>query len=479
MSGDYMASTYNFAHGEHFLDAIRSSGYKNAAMALGELVDNSLQAGAENVQILTTEHRVVPQQRSVRRIKEIAVLDDGHGMDPTLLRRALKLGDGTHFDDDEGIGKFGVGLPQASVSQAKRVDVWSWQDGIEEAAHTYIDLTDKAWVEEMVIPEPDEAPIPEKWKKMGDFDNESGTLVVWSHVDRCAWKRARTLYRHSQDLIGRMYREWLHPGNSDLEAGISLTLMNEETKEVEKTWDFGPNDPLYLMSDTTVELPEGSPDPPFEKHGSVQEIEYAVGLPDDTVSEETVRLTFSIAKPETRAPVDGRDAGHAPHGKHAKNNVGLSIVREKRELKLDSGWADKDPRNRWWGAQIEFGRRMDDIFGVTNNKQGAERLSEVADKDWEDFAEPGESLHETKERLKEEDFPTFVCLDIAHVIQKRISMLKDKVEEIGKQTPSEKDESDKRHEQTPEKQATEATEKRKQEGQEGESDKDEDLPAKE
>ena len=471
-----LAHDYDFARGQHFMDAIRSSGYKNAAMAVGELVDNSIQAGAENVDILVSQHRVKPNQRRVKRIKEIAVLDDGKGMDADLLRRSLKMGDGTHFDEQDGIGKFGVGLPQASVSQAKKVEVWSWQNGIENVQYTYIDLSDDDWVEQMVIPDPEENPIPDKWKGMSEFDDESGTLIVWSKVDRCTWKKAKTLYRHSENLIGRMYRNWLQPDTEKKDVDISLITYDEDNEELGETWEFQPNDPLYLMENTNVDLPEGVPDPPFEQSGPTVEKKYKIEQPDGEVTEETVELTFSITKPETRRKIDGRPAGHASHGKHAKENMGLSIVREGRELNLDSNWVpSKEPQHRWWGAKVEFGRKMDEIFGVTNNKQRADRLSGVANSDWEDFQEGDESVQQTKERLKEEDFPTYVCLDIKERIDKTIrDQLWTKVQEMGQYTDDDQDDVEKRHEDSPERQATQATKTRREEtGKKGDSDNEE------
>jgi hypothetical protein len=396
-------------------------------------------------------------------------------MDEDLLRRSLKLGDGTHFQDDQGIGKFGVGLPQASVSQAQKVDVWTWQNGIEDALHTFIDLTDDEWVERGIINEPKGMSITDKWQDMASFDKESGTLVVWSDVDRCNWKKAKTLYRHSQNLIGRMYRNWLHRDTDYRDVDISLILYDDDNGEVDKTWDFQANDPLYLLDNTSVPLPEEIPDPMFEEAGTVERV-YTVNPPDSEDSEEQVSMTFSISKPETRQRVDGNYAGSAPHGKHSKENVGLSIVREGRELTLDKNWADKDPRNRWWGAQIEFGRKMDDIFRVTNNKQGADRLSEVANTDWEDYGEEGESTSETRNRLKEEDFATFVCLDVKHEIEDTIDLLMNKVEEIGEHNVDDEDKEERRHQETPERHGTDVTEDRKESGKTGDSDEEEDLP---
>ena len=45
----------SMVNNEAFIKALRSSGYRDAAMALGELMDNSLQAGAKNVDLLIKE----------------------------------------------------------------------------------------------------------------------------------------------------------------------------------------------------------------------------------------------------------------------------------------------------------------------------------------------------------------------------------------------------------------------------------------
>ncbi len=208
---------YSFFSGIKAIDAIRSSGYKNAAMALGELVDNSLQAGAENVEILVSSFKDRSGKRNVTATKNIAVLDDGSGMKKDILRRALRLGDGTCFDKDDGIGKFGVGLPQASVSQCKRVDVWSWQDGVENALHTYIDLDSQDWIDDFSIPEPKNEKIPDKWLNVGNIFSETGTLVVWSNIDRLNWKTPTALHRNSEFFIGRMYRYWLNDDKASID----------------------------------------------------------------------------------------------------------------------------------------------------------------------------------------------------------------------------------------------------------------------
>src|SRR5690625_5163712 len=146
--------------------AMRDNGYKNAAYALAELMDNSIQAGAKTVQLLCADRDVQVGQRTRKRLHEVAVLDDGSGMDSETLQIALQFGNGTRLDRDQqtGMGRFGMGLPSASISQCQRVDVWSWTDGIDNALHSYIDLTEIDSGTMRRLPQPERMELPDVWR---------------------------------------------------------------------------------------------------------------------------------------------------------------------------------------------------------------------------------------------------------------------------------------------------------------------------
>ena len=77
--------------------AMRDNGYKNAAYAIAELIDNSIQHGATKVELLCAEIDVQFNMRNVTRVNQIAVLDNGKGMDKEVLRMALQFGNETFF----------------------------------------------------------------------------------------------------------------------------------------------------------------------------------------------------------------------------------------------------------------------------------------------------------------------------------------------------------------------------------------------
>jgi hypothetical protein len=185
--------------------AMRDSGYKNTAYALAELIDNSIDATAELVEVFACEAPVKVESRTSYRVERIAVLDNGEGMDPPTLRRALKYGDGRGADPTR-IGRFGMGLPNSSMSQCTRLDVWSWKNGPANAMHTYLSLEQIETGQVDDVPEPTHQPLPDYWQDLSEGLGSTGTLVVWSELDRVNWYGAAATLRNTADLIGRIYR---------------------------------------------------------------------------------------------------------------------------------------------------------------------------------------------------------------------------------------------------------------------------------
>jgi len=394
--------------------AMRDSGYKNTAYALSELIDNSVQASANLVEVFCIEDTIQFEQRSGRRITSIAVLDNGSGMPHDILRLALQFGNGTYLNNRSGIGRFGMGLPNASISQGKCVEVWSWQSGPENALYSYLDIDEIESGSMRHVPEPIAKPVPTTWREIGKGFCTHGTLIVWSKLDfeRLTWKRSKATLEHTETLVGRIYRKFIN--NGDLT--IRLTALTKDTEIF--CHDVKANDPLYLMNSTSTPVPFDSI-PMFYKYGEEDQI-YNICLGESTHS---VTIRASVAKIET-LPEDGIDRGSKPYGKHAAKNIGISIVRADRELELDSSWSSGyDPIDRWWGIEVDFPPELDEIFGVTNNKQTATLLSSMVNFDWTIEAEPGESYPDFKKRIAEEGDPRAILIHIVDYIRDTKSSL--------------------------------------------------------
>ena len=151
-----------------FLMGIRDLGYKDTPYAFNEINDNSIQAGARSI-----NYEILGTKNSVR---EIVVYDDGHGMPKDMLSVAVTWG-GTHRQGSrKGYGKYGYGLPSASLSLAKKYTVYSkipgqdWHKIIFDITH--LDSGGKHSTLDSIVSVPEKCALP---KFIQDFER------VWTN----------------------------------------------------------------------------------------------------------------------------------------------------------------------------------------------------------------------------------------------------------------------------------------------------------
>ncbi|MET8658027.1 ATP-binding protein [Streptomyces griseus] len=420
-----MTSKYSIVTSDLTVKALQDSGYKSTAHAIAELIDNGIEAGADIVELFVVESTDRPSQRSRHRVEKIAVLDNGSGMDPETLRQSLRFGAGTR-QQRKGIGRFGVGLPNSSISQCDRVDVWSWTNGPDNALHTYLDLTEvRGGLEE--VPEPKLDGVPDEWQALAEGLGTSGTLVQWTQLERVQWRGAEATLANTESLIGRIYRRLIAEGTR-----IKL-VPARGWAPLPGVRDARPNDPLYLMAPSATPAPFDTK-PMFRPFGAgnVGEIgveRFMVRGADG--NEYPVFVRSSIAVDAARRPDIGGEEwpkavspslnpGEAPWGKHAAKNLGISLIRANRELDLDTGWTNSyDPVERWWGVEIDFPPALDEVFGVTNNKQAATIFSDLAHFNWREEA-AGLTWDEFREQLREEGDRRLPLIEIVYHIREKL-----------------------------------------------------------
>lgn len=451
------------------IKAMRSSGYKDAAHAIAELVDNSIQAGdglntTTNVEVICIDRRELVNERVRSQLHQIAVYDDACGMSANTLRLALQFGAGTRLDAAEGMGKFGMGLPNASISQCKRVDVWSWQNGITH--HTYLDIDEIRAGKMVEVPATTQDELPRRWRQLIASELKShGTLVVWSELDKVNWKASRAFLRNAEMIIGRMYRYFLNEGR----ANIRLASYDEEFGELSLGHEQAvrPCDPLYLMSNTSA--PE-----PFDTRPAFD------SLADDEVIEvwhngraHNVVLRYAVASPEAR----GIEGGRTPLGRHAAKNIGVSVVRAERELAMEQSFNNQhDPRERWWGVEVRFDPALDDVFGVTNNKQEATHFKNIELDD--DAAAEGLTPQEYREILQEDQDPRLVIYEISKAINASLKTMREQIKRYGEGVRTRANADRVVEADSPEALATKITNQRRERlGDVGKSDRDESANA--
>ena len=222
-------------------------------------------------------------------------------------------------------------------------------------------------------------PIPDRWLRAGNdriYANRTGTLIVWSKLDKIQWKTGRTIVDNTSTEVGRIHRHFI---NIELPRIRAASFLADRPDEVVHETHVVANDPIYLMRNTST------PEHPWDKEAMfVQWGDKKLYTPTVNGREVTIEVTYSIVKPEalvtdriTRYP------GDTPRGRHARHNIGVSVVREEREIVLEDaflreGGSTENPQNRWWGCEVHFRRDCDELFGLDHNKQMVANFTQAA-----------------------------------------------------------------------------------------------------
>ena len=383
-------------------DALRNTGYKNIESAVSEIIDNSVEANAKDIFLILREGIAISGRKVVN---EIGFLDNGDGMSTDILASCLGIGASTRHAR-KGMGRFGVGLPQASLYACPEIEVYSWQDGITNAKKVYLDINKIKDGEQTEIEDPVTAEIPEpyshyiQYKTLSnsyDF-SKSGTLVIWKKCDRISPKTRGPLTERLEFSLGQKFRYFIHDKIS------KIKIIADENPEAAA--DVAPNDPMFLMDDNCVLCSPDTPklvykpgeraniEAPFELYTAKGTGSGEVVVPVKYLNNQgeiqtgNVLVRFSIVKDkfydETAFP-KGSKPGNFALGKHAAKMEGISVVRARREIdfrRFDFYNVINEPQHRWWGCEIIFDPELDEVFGVANNKQYVElKKVDIADLD--------------------------------------------------------------------------------------------------
>lgn len=371
-----------------FVRGIRDIGYKSTGTALDELIDNSLQAEADRIDIL------IDIDPEYKQISKIALVDNGHGMDPDMIRLAMSWG-GTHREDDrKGFGRYGYGLPSSAVSQGKRYTVYSkpsdgkWYkntfDVDEVSQGKYLNKAGK-----LIIPEPSEASLPEWLIKKVPFDGnipDHGTIVVLEKLDRLDCKTTPSLQKKLLEHFGLVYRNFLR-----------ALIINVEYTKTE------PIDPLFItpgyrfVDENNIHAEALTPtvidvkDPKTRKPQGIIKVRYAFCPPNFTSQNPDDLLCTKL---NNRFNI-------------MRETNGLNILRNGRQIdvieKLRWSGDDKFGRflnnDRYIRVEVDFPATLDEEFSVTTSKQTVNLSSRI----WDLLEKEGvhKAITEMRNRYKE------------------------------------------------------------------------------
>lgn len=342
------------------LESWRDAGFDLPA-AVGEPVDNSIEAKAHFIKIDTGNGG------STKSIEKIAFADDGIGIEPSNLAKTLKLGYSGRYNQRTGLGRFGVGLKLAALSQSRRIDIYTKPLNSNKYFQTFLDLNLVINQKQNDIRAIEVDGWPKEYEHLMQESSgkpfESGTLVVWSNVDRLVegGKYGTSIQEKLQDLtkfLARAYRKFIDQGLRIELDGKAISL----------------HDPLFLLENQRVTKVLGE-----ESHAEI--------IDSNTIKIDNHEVEIVVSLLPEKVRLRRGEGGRGGKGDPFKdlyipdNQGRISILRNGREIYYDviprilpGGIHEKD---RFIGIQVSFPATLDEFFQVRHVKRGAEPVNKL------------------------------------------------------------------------------------------------------
>lgn len=341
---------------EAFVRGIRDLGYRGNGDAVAELIDNALQAYAERIDVLFGHEGAASGKKPI----QLAIIDDGHGMEPAMIRMAVMWG-GTHRENDRtGLGRYGYGLPCSAVSLGRRFTVLSQvsSGGLHAVTLDLDALTSGAYTDaagDITVPPavPAELPAfvakhiaaayPEGWS--------SGTVILIEKLDRLEWATVQGL----RDNLCRQFGVTYHKLR-----GEAVLYVDGEFVE--------PIDPLFLTPEFHLhDLDEDRAQP-------LDPVRIEVRDPESGGYRGAITLRYAWLPPSFGSVDKARDAvGLNANARFSilKDYHGVIFSRNGRliDVQTRTPWTTFINNDRYIKVEVEFSATLDEAFGVTTSKQ--------------------------------------------------------------------------------------------------------------
>lgn len=180
------------------MESTRSIGYSFES-AVSDIVDNSISAAASNIWITS-----IPDEDP-----HVTILDDGEGLDPEEMQKAMRYGaDPNMVRSADDLGRFGLGMKMASLSQCRRLTVISKTGAGYAACRWDLDRvieTDQWTLQLLSLEEIDDCPQMYMLKTLGH-----GTLVIWENLDKIKGRAVNLQESMNEILVSCRHHLCLH-----------------------------------------------------------------------------------------------------------------------------------------------------------------------------------------------------------------------------------------------------------------------------
>lgn len=231
------------------MESMRAVGY-SVESAIADIVDNSLSACAHRIDV----------QYDATSSPYVAILDDGTGMEASELTDAMRHGSTNPTDArrSSDLGRFGLGLKTASLSQARKLTVVSKKNGVVSARRWDLDVVREMSAWRVVVPGDADLSLLPMYRNL--LEQASGTLVIWQDLDRLtagatdAGKEMTTRMAPLYEHLALVFHRFSKPEGEHPAVAISLNGLRLPTRDP----FLGANSHRQALEGQTISHPKGT-----------------------------------------------------------------------------------------------------------------------------------------------------------------------------------------------------------------------------
>lgn len=350
---------------KRLIESLRNMGYE-CSTAIADLIDNSIAAGASEIHI-----EIFSQQGS--RPAAIVIADNGRGMDREALHEAMRFGAFQEYTADD-LGKYGLGLKTASLSQCRTLTVSSKPKAGRDTRPRrnymrwdidYVYGTDD-W--DLLAPTNDELEPWEADALNHEVARTNGTVVLWTGLDEALPLLSAHEVRAREKFLATLIDE----------VSGHLRMVFHRFMQGAVTGRRKLN--LYVCGERLV------PWDPFCRNEKTRELDIAsfqlkVSLGDGSESGESVTVSPFVLPREDE--FSSREAWKDASGPRNWNQQqGFYFYRNNRLLQA-GGWSYMravDEHTKLLRVAVDFSRDLDRAFAINITKMRARIPAEIKER---------------------------------------------------------------------------------------------------
>jgi len=350
---------------KRLIESLRNMGY-DCSTAVADLVDNSIAANASEIHV-----EIFMQQGS--RPPAVVIADNGRGMDRDGLHEAMRFGAFQEYAADD-LGKYGLGLKTASLSQCRTVTVSSKPKGGRDTRprRSYMrwDIDHVYGTDDWDLLAPSQEEL-EPWEAEAlnhEVAQDNGTVVLWTNLDEALPLLSAQEVRAREKFLASLIDE----------VSVHLRMVFHRFMQGAVTGRRKLN--IYVCGERLT------PWDPFCRNEKTRELDI-VKLPVRFRATKGVETTQSVTVSPFVLPREDefstRDAWKDASGPRNWNQQqGFYFYRNNRLLQA-GGWSwlrAVDEHTKLLRVAVDFSRDLDRAFAINITKMRARVPAEIKDR---------------------------------------------------------------------------------------------------